>query len=236
MLSSDSIKELAAALVKAQAKIEGATKDKTNPHFRSKYADLSSVVEAIKGPATDNGLAYTQVLHDAESSAKVETIILHTSGEWLSCGVISVPVSKLDAQGYGSALTYARRYSLSAAFGVAPEDDDGNAAAAAAPKGSLRETAQNIAARNVSPAGGTREQLDPEQLKRVEKCASEVIDIFEGGYPPERALEVIDECDFDADAKAALTTFLDSKMRTALRKAREAQKKAVLEREVATQA
>src|SRR6185295_14959109 len=124
-MKSDTIKELATALAKAQKRIEGAAKDKTNPHFKSRYADLSSVVDAIRDPVADNGLSYVQVIHDAEAAAKVETIIMHDSGEWFSCGTISVPVTKLDAQGFGSALTYARRYSLSAAFGVAPEDDDG---------------------------------------------------------------------------------------------------------------
>jgi hypothetical protein len=133
MNKSETIKELSAALAKAQALIEGAEKDGSNPHFRSKYATLASVVDAVKEPLAKNGLSYTQVLHDAENAVKVETIILHQSGEWLSCGCLSVPVSKHDAQGFGSALTYARRYSLSAAFGVAPEDDDGNEAAKAAP-------------------------------------------------------------------------------------------------------
>ena len=133
-MKSESIKELATALAKAQAAIKGALKDSDNPFFKSKYADLSSVVEAIREPLASNGLSYVQVSHDAEHAAKVETLILHQSGEWLSCGPVSVPVSKQDAQGFGSAMTYARRYSLSAAFGVAPEDDDGNAAAKAAPK------------------------------------------------------------------------------------------------------
>jgi hypothetical protein len=212
MNSSQSIANLTASLVKAQAKIEGAAKDKTNPHFRSKYADLSSVVEAIKGPITDQGLAYTQVLHDADASAKVETIILHSSGEWLSCGVISVPVSKHDAQGYGSALTYARRYSLSAAFGVAPEDDDGNAAAAAAP----RTVAQQVVDAKVTPTSGLREQLKPEQLKRVDKVASEVIDCMEAGEVG-TAYVVIEEAKLDTDEKAALWTFFDSKIRSALK-------------------
>lgn len=134
MNSSESIKELALALAKAQGDIEKAEKDKDNPHFRSKYADLGNVVDAIKPALVSNGLAFTQICHEADNAAKIETIIIHSSGEWLSCGCISVPVSKNDAQGFGSALTYARRYSLSAAFGVAPEDDDGNAAAKAAPK------------------------------------------------------------------------------------------------------
>jgi hypothetical protein len=134
MNKSDSIAALAAALSKAQAQIEGAIKDSTNPHFKSKYADLSSVVDAIREPLAKNGLAYVQTIHQADNAASVATMILHSSGEWLDCGAIAVPVSKGDAQGYGSALTYARRYSLSAAFGVAPEDDDGNAASKAAPK------------------------------------------------------------------------------------------------------
>jgi hypothetical protein len=172
MTKSESIKELAAALVKAQAKIEGATKDKTNPHFKSKYADLSSVVEAIKKPATDNGLTWTQVMHPAENAAAVETIIMHSSGEWLSCGVISVPVSKQDAQGYGSALTYARRYSLSAAFGVAPEDDDGNAASAAAPKSNGSK---------VTPNAGALDNLTPEERAAAIRLGAKVVELWGSG-------------------------------------------------------
>lgn len=134
MNKSESIKELASALAKAQSEIEKAEKDKTNPHFRSKYADLGNVVDAIKPAIASHGLSFVQVSHDSDNCAKVETVILHQSGEWLSCGTVSVPVSKADAQGFGSALTYARRYSLAAAFGVAPDDDDGNAAAKNPPK------------------------------------------------------------------------------------------------------
>lgn len=134
MESSESIKTLAAALAKALPDICKADKDKENPHFRSKYADLGNVVDAIKPALEKHGLTFTQICHDANNAAKIETVIIHESGEYLSCGTVSVPVSKADAQGYGSALTYARRYSLSAAFGVAPEDDDGNAAAKAAPR------------------------------------------------------------------------------------------------------
>lgn len=134
MQSSETIKDLASALAKAQAAMGGARKDKNNPAFRSKYADLSSVAEAIDSAIEPHGLSYIQASHDRENAAAIETIILHASGQWLSCGVVSVPVTKHDAHGFGSALTYARRYSLSAAFGVVPEDDDGNAAAAAAPR------------------------------------------------------------------------------------------------------
>lgn len=133
MNKSESIGALAKALSKAQTLIEGAVKDKTNPHFRSKYADLGNVVDAIRPAISGCGLSFAQIVIDIENRAAIETIILHESGEWLSCGVVSVPVSKADAQGFGSAMTYARRYGLSAAFGVAPEDDDGNAASHAKP-------------------------------------------------------------------------------------------------------
>lgn len=125
------MKNIAAAFVKAQAEIEKATKDKTNPHFRSKYADLGAVVDAIKPALEKNGLAFFQKFHHDDNGITVETIIVHESGETMSNGVLSVPASKKDAQGFGSACTYARRYSLQAAFGVAPEDDDGNAASQA---------------------------------------------------------------------------------------------------------
>lgn len=131
MSKSESIKELATALAKAQGMMKGALKDSANPFFKSKYADLASVVEAIRVPLANNGLSYVQISHERENAAAVETLILHSSGEWMSAGIVSAPVTKADAQGHGSCLTYCRRYSLSAAFGVTPEDDDGNAASAA---------------------------------------------------------------------------------------------------------
>lgn len=122
-----SLKNLAAALCKAQADMEGAKKDAKNPHFNSKYADLASVWDAIREPLTKNGLSVVQLPRSMQGGVEVETILLHVSGESLS-SVLAVPASKSDAQGFGSALTYARRYSLMAMVGVAPEDDDGNAA------------------------------------------------------------------------------------------------------------
>lgn len=125
------MKALFTAMAKAFPQIEAATKDKTNPHFKSKYADLSTVVEAIKPALCAHGLFFAQATHEQEGGVCVETIVCHESGEQMSFGRLFVPASKQDAQGYGSALTYARRYSLMAAFGVPAEDDDGNAAAKA---------------------------------------------------------------------------------------------------------
>jgi hypothetical protein len=119
---------IAKALVKAQQEFGPALKSATNPHFRSKYADLSACVEAVIDALNANGVMLLQKNHPSEHGVSVETIFLHESGEEYSAGVLNVPATKLDAQGYGSALTYARRYSLMAACGIAPEEDDGNAA------------------------------------------------------------------------------------------------------------
>lgn len=121
-------KNLAKALVKAMSQIEGASKESINPHFRNKYADLSSVTDAIKKPLNDNGLSYSQIIHKLDGGVGVETIIIHESGETFSNGVTFVPSPKNDPHGYGSAMTYARRYSLSSCFGVIQEDDDANGA------------------------------------------------------------------------------------------------------------
>lgn len=122
---------LSGALVKALAEIEGAAKDKVNPHFKSKYADIASVIEAIKPVLAKHNLGFTQHSQPSEAGVIVETVLHHAGGETLSMGSLYVPANKNDAQGFGSALTYARRYALMTAFGVPAEDDDGNAAAKA---------------------------------------------------------------------------------------------------------
>ena len=119
---------IAKAFVEAQKEFAPALKTSTNPHFRSKYVDLAVCVEAALDALKNHGFAWIQKTHDCENGVKVEPIFMYESGEQISGGVISVPADKQNAQGYGSALTYARRYSLMAACGIAPEDDDGNAA------------------------------------------------------------------------------------------------------------
>jgi hypothetical protein len=115
-------------MAKAFASMDGATKDTVNPHFKVRYADLASVVSAIKPALTENDLWFRQYTHEQSGGVCVETMVCHASGDELSFGKLFVPASKQDAQGYGSALTYARRYSLMTAFGICPEDDDGNSA------------------------------------------------------------------------------------------------------------
>jgi len=125
------MKNIAAALVKAQRAFGPALKTSTNPHFRSKYADLSACVEAVIDALNANGIALVQRTEKCDDGVAVATVFVHESGETLECGTLHVPAAKNEPQGYGSALTYARRYSLMAACGIAPEDDDGNAASRA---------------------------------------------------------------------------------------------------------
>jgi hypothetical protein len=122
------MKNIATALVKAQKQFGPALKTSTNPHFRSRYADLSACVEAVVDALNANGIYLLQKNYDCTDGVMVETVFVHESGEMLECGIVHFPAVKHDPQGYASALTYARRYSLMASCGIAPEDDDGNAA------------------------------------------------------------------------------------------------------------
>jgi hypothetical protein len=127
MNKSESIKELATALAKAQAEIENASKSSVNPHFKSKYADLAEVLNTVRPVFSKHGISVIQAPSYEAGIAGVETMLMHSSGEWLS-NTCSAPVSKQDAQGVGSAVTYLRRYSLASFAGIAQEDDDANAA------------------------------------------------------------------------------------------------------------
>jgi len=118
----------AAAFVRAQAGFGAILKTSINPHFNSRFAKLDACIEAVIDSLHKNGLALLQKTHEYEKGVAVETILMHESGEQISGGIFAVPANKQDPQGYGSALTYARRYSLMAVCGIAPEDDDGNAA------------------------------------------------------------------------------------------------------------
>ena len=127
MRSSETLTEIAAALSKAQSEMGGAAKSADNPFFKKSYADLASVIAAITGPFSSNGLSFVQSPGFSESRIVVTTRILHSSGEWLE-GDTVLPPTKNDAQGYGSAITYAKRYGLQAMAGVPSVDDDGNGA------------------------------------------------------------------------------------------------------------
>ena len=132
---SENIAKLATALSIVQGKLTHAKKDSANPFFKSKYADLESVWDACRELLANNGLAVAQfpgTYCELDHSMSLTTLLTHSSGEWIS-QEMSVPVTKPDAQGAGSCLTYMRRYALAAVVGVVQADDDGNAASSPKP-------------------------------------------------------------------------------------------------------
>lgn len=128
MRQSDNIADLCAALAKAQAEMGHARKASENPFFKSNYADLASVVDACRPHLAANGLSAIHLPESADAVLVTVTCrLMHASGQWVECS-LAVKPTKADPQGIGSAITYARRYTLAAIVGVATEDDDGNAA------------------------------------------------------------------------------------------------------------
>jgi hypothetical protein len=138
------MKLISQALVKAQKQFAPALKTNTNPHFKSKYVGLDGCVEAVIDALNDNGIYLMQKNHPNDTGIAVETIFIHESGESISGGVLTVPADKQNPQGYGSALTYARRYSLMAACGIAPEDDDGQAASKTVVKAPVKQAIDEL--------------------------------------------------------------------------------------------
>ena len=130
MKTSENINEIAKAMSIAQSQMTVAEMKSTNPHFRSKYSNLDSVIDAFRIPVTSNGLTYWQDVITQDGSVMITTRIAHVSGQWIEFGPLCIPVQKKDAHGIGAAITYGKRYALCAAMGVAPGeiDDDGNEA------------------------------------------------------------------------------------------------------------
>lgn len=146
---SPSIAKLTTALVQVQATVEGAVKGRVNPAFKSKYADLTSVWEACREQLVGNGLTVVQFPGEmVDNRMTLTTQLSHESGEWMRA-TLSIPLTKADAQGYGSAITYARRYALAAVVGVCPEDDDGNAASQRGPQKPAETATINEDQRNI---------------------------------------------------------------------------------------
>ena len=167
---SASIGQLAAALAPAQAAIRPATKSAVNPHYRSRYADLASVWAACREPLTQHELAVVQLAsYDPVSNCvSVTTVLLHSSGEYIK-STLRAPVAKSDAQAVGSAITYCRRYGLAAMVGVAPDDDDGEAASQPAHNDGVEVTCGSAPTRSPvwtvgDKAGTPLRDLSDEQL------------------------------------------------------------------------
>jgi hypothetical protein len=150
---SEQIADLAAALAQAQGEIENVAKDSENPHFRSKYADLASVLSEVRPKLAKHGISVLQMPVNGEGGqVAVVTRLLHSSGQYIESELAIAP-AKADAQGAGSAITYLRRYCLMAAAGIAPEDDDGEAAVGRdGPRPPQQQGGMAAVQRAVSPA------------------------------------------------------------------------------------
>ena len=145
MNKSESITQLAIALSLFQAEVEGAKKDSNNPYYKSKYADLESVIDAIKKSLNDNGIMFVQSFSPSDANRlSLTTRLMHESGEWIE-DTLNMPLQKNDAQGYGSAATYSRRYALAAITGLYQADDDGNEAVKPPPPPKLSSSSSLIA-------------------------------------------------------------------------------------------
>lgn len=164
MLTSDTITKIMPALIKAQGEFAPAVKAKVNPHFKSKYVPLDVVLDAIAEPLRNNGIAIVQQTDIWDGRTVLLTRLVHESGEWIA-GRYPVHPVKADPQGEGSALTYARRYALMALAGIAPEDDDGNAAV----KAVNREPASFG---KITPMDGVWEGIEEKRAAELRDIAS----------------------------------------------------------------
>jgi hypothetical protein len=212
MITSDSLAAMAPALAKAQSVMEGARKASNNPAFNSKYANLEAVVDAVKEPLTTNGISYVQFpCTNDKDEVGVETMLLHSSGEWIRSEPYFVPVKKADAQGFGSAITYCRRYSLLAACGIAPEDDDGNAAAKARPlKAPIPSNVEGIA---------YLANAEPDEQQWVREQAMTIMGKHKDKAPAVELLAWIEAQHYQPEQKLAIWSLLPSDVRTPLQKA-----------------
>ena len=193
------------SLVKAQSEMTHAAFDQTNPHFKSKFASLKSVIDAIKPALNANGIFFMQVSHPLDHGVGIETIFCKAD-EKLSTGVVMVPVDKANAQGLGSALTYAKRYSLAMACGIAADvDDDGNGAAAAPPQRKGQSVVRTVI---------EQEGIVVDETKRdayVTQLLAKVTDDDAAGVQ-----ELVDELSTDSDMKIAVWAELPSNVRSFL--------------------
>lgn len=160
MKKSDSILEIAKAMHAAQGEMSGAKKSAPNPFFKSKYADMNSVVDSVRVPFCNHGLSYSQFPVYQDGFAGVITLLMHTSGEWIESECL-LPIAKKDPQAAGSAITYAKRYALQSIAGIPSEDDDGNAASQSPKKGQTKQSGLTISdlQAHIDATGFTAQQI-----------------------------------------------------------------------------
>lgn len=172
MQQSENINELAAALAKCQGEMTPAIKDSTNPHFKSKFATLYSIWQACREPLSKNGLSVVQTMGSENDRLYLTTKLMHASGQWIS-SVTQVISARQDAQGIGSALSYFKRYSLSALLGICTADEDDDAEAAMPKernniaKEKPKENLSPISADKLSKLMELADKCDPDYIAKV---------------------------------------------------------------------
>lgn len=174
MKTSDSLDKIAPALVKAQAAMSFARKDTTNPHFKSTFAGLPSVIDAVKGPLNDNGIAFIQTPSPSDDGKlHLTTRLIHTSGQWIEDTAVC-PLPKADPQGFGSASTYIRRYSLAAITGLYQDDDDGEGAAHREDTEKASTAKQTPVKGTPVPALATSDQISELSMLSIDGCEGRI--------------------------------------------------------------
>lgn len=210
MKTSESIIKIAPALLRAQKGISFASKDATNPHFKSRYADLPAVIDAVKSALNDNGIVFLQSATDSEAGIlRMTTRLIHESGEWIE-DTATMPISKLDPQGFGSAMTYARRYCLAAITGLYQDDDDGNAASG------IKQSSKSVAKDTLGNLNEEVQQYVKDEAQKVLAHLPDEDAMFDAYQATKSKL--------DADEQVAFWGFFDSKSRSALKKIGEQRK------------
>jgi hypothetical protein len=166
------MKQIAIAFIKAQSQMSSPKKDNSNPFFKSKYADLNSVLEAVMKPLHDNGIAVLQPTVTIDGKNYVKTILLHESGETLESFTEILYAKLNDAQSQGSGITYARRYGLQSLCGVGAEDDDGNKAQSKIDVSRLKNKLET--AKTVEELGVIYKSFTPDEQKAIKQFTSEL--------------------------------------------------------------
>ena len=203
MKTSSEITKLAPALLKAQRAMLAAAKSATNPHFKSKYADLATIIDATKGPLNEQEIICLQGVTSDSTGVMVETTLMHSSGEWIA-DTLFMPVPQQTPQAYGSAITYGRRYGLQALVCLPAEDDDGNKASEAPTR---PNTAKQVAV-------DALQTMAPEEQQFLRDIAMEIIAEHDSGKDVRGFIEAKK---LDNEERLAIWSLLPSQVRAALK-------------------
>ena len=220
MNKSEQLNELAKALAAAQGEMHNPAFDAKNPHFKSAYASLASVRNTVLPVLSKHGLSVVQMPCNVGELPAVTTVLMHSSGQYVE-ETFSLPADRQNAHGYGSALTYLRRYSLQAVAGVVgDEDDDGNAAVASVNESEGKKAAKAIAANKVTPTAGAMDELTKEEQETLHALSRQVIEKLAEGNDW-GAYEMLEHAKLNNDQKIAIWTLFNSKQRATLKQMRE---------------